>query len=546
MGRYTFRLPDIGEGIAEAEIVTWHVKIGDTIEEDSPLADMMTDKATVEMESPVSGKVIELAGEAGDTVAIGSPLVVIETEGSEVEERIEVETPDAKNVERVEAATTPARAETVDAASPPSGKGRYIFRLPDIGEGIAQAEIVAWHVKVGDHIEEDAPLADVMTDKATVDMESPVSGTVVELAGEVGDSIAIGSTLVVIEVESGANEEARSSKPAQAELIEASSDPAPRQKKISPSTNSGKTVGGKALASPAVRARAEALGVDLATVTAGPDGIVRHADLDAALTKRVSAPAAQEAASRKPAEDISGLGERIKVIGLRRRIAENMAASKRNIPHFSYVEECDVTALEDLRARFNNMRGGDIKGDKPKLTLLPFMIVAICQALPRFPMINARYDDEANVVTRYQSVHLGMATQTDAGLMVPVIRDAQNLGLWDLAREISRLANAARDGSAKSDELSGSTLTITSLGPLGGVATTPVINRPEVAIIGPNRIIERPVFVPDGQGGEKLEKRKLMNVSISCDHRVVDGFDAASFVQAVKGLIETPMLLLAG
>jgi 2-oxoisovalerate dehydrogenase E2 component (dihydrolipoyl transacylase) len=214
-----------------------------------------------------------------------------------------------------------------------------------------------------------------------------------------------------------------------------------------------------------------------------------------------------------------------------------MAAAKRHIPHFSYVEECDVTALEALRAELN-----DIRGERPKLTLLPLLITAICRSLPGFPMINARFDDEAGVVTRYDSVHLGMATQTPSGLMVPVIRDAQALNVWQLAGEITRLAEAARDGTAKSDELSGSTLTVTSLGPLGGIATTPVINRPEVAIIGPNRIVERPVYVD----GDRLEKRKLMNVSISCDHRVVDGWDAASFVQALKRAIEAPLLLLAG
>jgi 2-oxoisovalerate dehydrogenase E2 component (dihydrolipoyl transacylase) len=232
--------------------------------------------------------------------------------------------------------------------------------------------------------------------------------------------------------------------------------------------------------------------------------------------------------------------EAIKVVGLRRRIAENMAASKRNIPHFSYVEECDVTELEKLRADLNANRG-----NKPKLTMLPLLVTAICRAVPDFPMINARYDDEAGIVMRHGAVHLGMATQTDAGLMVPVIRDAQSKNLWQLAREIARLAEAAREGKAKPDELSGSTLTITSLGPLGGVATTPVINRPEVAIIGPNRIVERPMFVSDGMGGERIEKRKLMNLSISCDHRVVDGYDAAAFVQAIKKLVETPVLLLA-
>jgi len=454
--------------------------------------------------------------------------------------------------------------------------GRYTFRLPDIGEGIAEAEIVAWHVKVGDRIEEDGRLADMMTDKATVEMESPVSGIVREVAGEVGEVVAIGAPLVVIETEGGEEEaeapapeaeevkerieaetpdaadveravEAEASPSARAEPVEAPSRfSASSPRKSSPPTGAGQARAGKALAAPAVRARARALGVDLSSVRAGPDGIVSHADLDAYLTSRAPAatpekPPAKQAEEKRPVEPLPGAGEQVKVIGLRRRIAENMAASKRHIPHFSYVEECDVTALEELRARLN----GD-GGDRPKLTLLPFLITAICRALPDFPMINARFDDEAGVVTRYTSVYLGVATQTDAGLMVPVIHDAQEKSLSQLAIEIARLAAAARDGTAKSEELSGSTLTITSLGPLGGIATTPVINRPEVAIIGPNRIVERPAYVPDGAGGERLEKRKLMNISISCDHRVVDGWDAARFVQAVKKLIEAPFTLLAG
>jgi 2-oxoisovalerate dehydrogenase E2 component (dihydrolipoyl transacylase) len=286
------------------------------------------------------------------------------------------------------------------------------------------------------------------------------------------------------------------------------------------------------LASPAVRARAAALGIDLAAVRPSEEGRVRHADLDQFLAYNAGG-------GYRPAAPTRG-DETVKVIGLRRRIAENMAASKRNIPHFTYVEECDVTALEALRAQLNTARGS-----KVKLTMLPLLISAICRTLPDFPMLNARYDDEAGVVTRYGAVHLGMATQTPGGLMVPVIRNAEARNLWQLAAEIMRLAEAARSGSATSAELSGSTLTVTSLGALGGVATTPVINRPEVAIIGPNRIVERPMFVSDGMGGERIEKRKLMNVSISCDHRVVDGWDAASFVQALRRLIETPVLLLA-
>jgi 2-oxoisovalerate dehydrogenase E2 component (dihydrolipoyl transacylase) len=285
----------------------------------------------------------------------------------------------------------------------------------------------------------------------------------------------------------------------------------------------------KVLASPAVRQRAKELGIDLAQVKPAADGRVRHADLDAFLAYNGGFGAAGKARG----------DETIKVIGLRKRIAQNMAAAKRHIPHFTYVEECDVTDLEELRAQLNAARG-----DKPKLTMLPLLITAICKVIPQFPMINARLDDEANVVTRYGAVHLGMAAQTDSGLMVPVIRDAQAKNLWQLAREIGRLAEAARSGKATSEELSGSSLTVTSLGPLGGVATTPVINRPEVAIIGPNRIVERPMFVSDGMGGERIAKRKLMNISISCDHRVVDGHDAASFIRAVKRLIETPALLL--
>ncbi len=408
---------------------------------------------------------------------------------------------------------------------------RFEFRLPDIGEGIAEAEIVTWHVKVGDRVEEDQRLADMMTDKATVEMESPVSGMVLEVAGAVGDMIPIGSTLVVIEVE-GAEVPSRNGEenrealevPVEAELTPTHfiPPPEPGATEINVPLPSG-----QALASPAVRARAKALGIDLAKVSAREGGQIRHADLDALLSKPVASPVSKLAAG----EDDTV----IKVIGLRRRIAENMALSKKHIPHFSYVEEIDVTALEAMRAEINL-----IGGDRPKITVLPLMIKAICKAVPAFPMINARYDDEAGEVTRYRAVHLGVATQTDAGLMVPVIRDAQNLTLWQIAAEIARLAEAARSGKAKTEELSGSTLTLTSLGPLGGIATTPVINRPEVAIIGPNKIVERPVF-----RGETIERAKLMNLSISCDHRVVDGWDAARFVQAVKALLERPLSLFA-
>ncbi|MEI9852860.1 MAG: dihydrolipoamide acetyltransferase family protein [Sphingomonas sp.] len=426
---------------------------------------------------------------------------------------------------------------------------RFTFRLPDIGEGIAEAEIVAWHVKVGDRVGEDQPIADMMTDKATVEMESPVSGIVVALAGEVGDQVPIGSALVVFEVEGeGAEpveEQIEAETPGVEEVVEAGPEPTPLPGRegagVGSSPQAETPVAGQptpapslpgrgetVLASPAVRARAKDLGVDLADVRHEGER-VRHADLDAYLRYRSGQGYHAPHAGR--ARDDAA----VKVIGMRRRIAENMAASKRAIPHFTYVEEIDVTALEAMRGDLN-----DNRGSRPKLTLLPLLIVAICRTVPAFPMINARYDDEAGVVTRHGRVHLGMATQTDAGLMVPVIRDAQDRNVWQLAAEITRLAEAARTGKAKSEELSGSTLTVTSLGPLGGIATTPVINRPEVAIIGPNRIVERPVFQ-----GDDIVRAKLMNLSISCDHRVVDGWDAASFVQALKKLLETPVLLFA-
>ena len=451
---------------------------------------------------------------------------------------------------------------------------RFTFKLPDIGEGIAEAEIVAWHVAVGDRVEEDQNIADMMTDKATVEMESPVTGTVVELAGEVGDQVAIGAALVVIETagevatdeveaapmtaaqaetaeqyeaENPGVEEAQGKTPAYETPIPAATgggsgeaggqgspstqapavpprDPQPAADGSPP--RSGEDL--KMLASPAVRARARDLGVDLADVRTDSDRI-RHADLDAFL--RYGSGGGYHAPHVSRARE----DQAIKVVGMRRRIAENMAAAKRNIPHFTYVDEIDVTALEAMRADLNTNRG-----NRPKLTMLPLMIVAICRSLPDFPMLNARYDDEGGVVTRSGRVHLGMATQTDAGLTVPVIRDAQDRNVWQLASEITRLAEAARANKLKPDEMGGGTITVTSLGPLGGIATTPVINRPEVAIIGPNKIVERPIF-----DGDDIRRAKLMNLSISCDHRVVDGWDAASYVQALKKYLETPVLLFA-
>jgi 2-oxoisovalerate dehydrogenase E2 component (dihydrolipoyl transacylase) len=428
----------------------------------------------------------------------------------------------------------------------------YLFKLPDIGEGIAEAEIVAWHIKVGDRVEEDQQLADMMTDKATVEMESPVAGTVRKLAGEVGDQIAIGSVLVEIETEGAA------AAPAQAEEvpladgaavptaaqeaanptldIEAEPAPAPAATRVEPTQQPAPepqapdevAAGHKTqvLTSPAVRQRARDLGIDLAQVKHS-GAHIRHADLDAYLLYNGGQVSGRSAALRPD--------EQIKVVGLRRKIAENMQAAKRRIPHFALVEEYDVTALEETRAMMNRDRGSN-----PKLTLLPFLITALNKALADFPMINATYDDEANVITRHGSIHMGMAAQTPNGLMVPVIRSAERLSVWQLATEVARLSDAAKTGKATREELSNPTFTISSLGPMGGVVSTPVISPPQVATVAVNKVEDKVVPI----NGE-LEIRKRMNLSLSCDHRVVDGWDAAQFLQALKPLIENPLRLLA-
>ena len=431
---------------------------------------------------------------------------------------------------------------------------RFEFKLPDIGEGIAEAEIVAWHVKVGDTITEDQQIADMMTDKATVEMESPVAGKVLELAGEVGDQVPIGSVLAVIETKGAdraaqASDDSKEERPLADGAVEATPEQAreipvtgaddvpeqPRDREA-PAAEAGPRVEpevrtrepeGHVLASPAVRARARDLGVDLAKVKTSSDRI-RHSDLDAYLLYNGGTVSARPQGAARA-------DETIKVVGLRRKIAENMQEAKRRIPHFTLVEEFDVTALEETRAMMNRDRGSN-----PKLTLLPFLIIAMSRSLADWPMLNATYDDEANVITRSGTVHMGMATQTPNGLMVPVIRNAGTLGIWEIAREILRLSDAARTGKAAREELSGSTITISSLGPMGGITSTPVINRPEVAILAVNKVEEKLVPV-DGE----IEIRKRMNLSLSCDHRVVDGWDAASFMQTLKAYIENPLRLLS-
>lgn len=428
--------------------------------------------------------------------------------------------------------------------------GSYVIRTPDIGEGIAEVELVAWHVKPGDSVAEDQVLADVMTDKATVEIPSPVSGTVLELVGDAGTMVAVGADLVRLEVEGAGNRPvavvgAGSSGSAAAEgaghshralaEADAGSVAAPRPPVDAPITM--RAPGDKPLASPAVRRRAREIGIELQFVHgSGPAGRVEHGDLDIYLaTRGKAAAAAAKAGPRPPAAGADSDGtQAIPLSALRKRIAQKMQEAKRRIPHFSYVEEIDVTELEALRAVLNTRYAAQ----RGKLTVLPLIARAVVLALRDFPQMNARFDDDAAMVTRYSAVHLGVATQTSAGLMVPVVHDAQAMDPWAFAAGVSRLAEAARAGKVTRNQLSGSTITLSSLGPLGGVVSTPVINHPEVAIVGVNRIVERPML----RGGQVVA-RQLMNLSSSFDHRVVDGMEAAEFIQAVRALLETPALL---
>jgi 2-oxoisovalerate dehydrogenase E2 component (dihydrolipoyl transacylase) len=418
--------------------------------------------------------------------------------------------------------------------------GTHVIKMPDIGEGIAEVELSQWHVKVGDMVVEDQVLADVMTDKAMVDIPSPVHGKVLALGGQPGEVMAVGSILISIEVEGAGNVKesaqpvAVKEAPVAAPKVEAVVESKPVAASRPAAACQGPMVAREAderpLASPAVRKHALDLGIQLRLVRgSGPAGRVLHEDLDAWLAQGQSNASTATAAYAQRDDE-----EQIPVIGMRRKIAQRMQDATQRAAHFSYVEEIDVTAVEELRAHLNEKHGAT----RGKLTLLPFLVRALVVALRDFPQINARYDDEAQVITRLGAVHVGVATQADIGLMVPVVRHAEARSLWDSAQEISRLATAARTGKASRDELSGSTITLTSLGALGGIVSTPVLNLPEVAIVGVNKIVERPMVVK-GQ----IVIRKMMNLSSSFDHRVVDGMDAAQFIQAIRGLLEQPATL---
>ncbi|CAN7590264.1 dihydrolipoamide acetyltransferase family protein [Pararhizobium sp. LjRoot255] len=421
--------------------------------------------------------------------------------------------------------------------------GEFTIKMPDVGEGVAEAELVEWHVKPGDPVREDMVLAAVMTDKATVEIPSPVTGTVLWLGADIGDTVAVKAPLLRIKV-AGEGGEASATPMPETVTIEPAEEQSPVATVESPPPVESKTPAHaapvvrlevqtpaeKPLASPAVRLRAQEGGIDLRQVSGtGPAGRITHDDLDQFLARGTHQPAATPAGLAKKTAV-----EEIKVTGLRRRISEKMVLATSRIPHITYVEEIDVTDLEDLRATMNGSR----KPNQTKLTILPFLMRAMVKAIGEQPGVNATFDDDAGMITRHGAVNIGIATQTPAGLTVPVVRHAEARSIWDCAAELVRLAEAARTGSALREELSGSTITITSLGAMGGIATTPIINHPEVAIVGVNKIMTRPVW-----DGSQFIPRKMMNLSSSFDHRIVDGWDAATFVQRLKVLLETPALI---
>lgn len=514
MGSYAIRVPDIGEGIAEVEVVAWHVKVGDAVAEDQTVAELMTDKATVEVPSPVSGKVTALGAEVGATIAVGADLLRLEVEGAG---NVKGGAASASSAAAASAASSAAASSAASSASasssssaPPSS-GSSSSGPSSSGSSSASTSAAGSSAAAASGPSSPGAAAAAATRGATPP-GSPSGSSAASAASPAG---------------SGASTTPSSRRAGQTSASGPSAAPALRDP------------GDKPLASPAVRRLALERGVELRFVRGtGPAGRILREDLLAWQGRQDAAPASGGAVTSAYAPR-EGETE-IPVIGLRRRIAQKMQDAKRRIPHFSYVEEIDVTELESLRAVLNQRHAAG----RGKLTLLPLIARAVVLAVRDFPQMNARYDDEATsggaagVVTRYGAVHLGIATQTDTGLMVPVLRHAEARDPWACAAEIARLAEAARTGRGSREELSGSTITITSLGPLGGIVTTPVINAPEVAIIGVNKLVERPV-VRDGA----IVVRKLMNLSSSFDHRVVDGMDAAAFIQAIRGLLETPALL---
>lgn len=431
----------------------------------------------------------------------------------------------------------------------------YPFKLPDLGEGVVEAEIVAWHVQPGDVVGEDDPLVEVMTDKATVMLPAASAGRVVSLHGRIGETVCVGHTLLKLQAEGGdpapagpqagsradENGQIGHREAAESRDRRAAGDPVllsgttheksdgETARAVEQSEATRQAGSAEPLASPAVRRHARRQGVDLSRVHgSGPGGRITHDDVDRTLSHHPAASA------EAPEEVLDSEGiTTIHLSGMRRRMAERLASSHSRIPHFSYFEEVDVTELEELRQHLNERR----TDEQTRLTYLPFIMLAVARALNLHPQLNAHFSD-GQIVTRFDWVHLGVATQTDRGLCVPVVRHVESLSLEEAGAELRRVIQAARSGTIHREELTGSTFTISSLGRYGGLGATPVINPPEVAIFGVHRAEDRPV-VRRGQ----ITIRRMLNVSGSFDHRVLDGVDAAAFIQTVKDMLQHPAMI---
>jgi pyruvate dehydrogenase E2 component (dihydrolipoamide acetyltransferase) len=534
-----FKLPDIGEGIAEGEIVKWLVAPGDHVDEHQAVVEVMTDKATVEVPAPASGTISELRAAEGDVVPVGSVIFVLE-DGSAA----------------APAAAAPAQAvapAAQPAAAPASGGGTLEFKLPDIGEGIAEGEIVKWLVAAGDVVEEHQAVVEVMTDKATVEVPAPAPGTIAELRAAEGEVVPVGSVIFVLSTGAGAPAAAPAAAPAPAPAAApamataGAQNGAPARAAAQAPTSASN---GKVLAVPSARRVARELGVDLAQVPgSGRGGVVRRADVEtfvrggssAPATARPSAPSAP--APARPAAPAVALAptereSRVPFRGVRRKIAEAMVRSAFTAPHFTVVEELDVTELVRLRTKAKAI--GEKQG--VKVTYMPFIMKACAKALMEFPQLNSKLDEETQEIVTYNYVDLGIATDTPNGLIVPVIRDAHQKDVMTLAADLMDLADRTRSGKVTAEELKGSTFSITNAGNIGGIMATPIINFPEVAIMGVHRMMKRPGVVETPEG-DTFEVRQYMNLSISVDHRLVDGADGARFLVRMKELLEDPALL---
>jgi|688.fasta_scaffold28522_2 pyruvate dehydrogenase E2 component (dihydrolipoamide acetyltransferase) len=544
-----FKLPDIGEGIAEGEIVKWLVKVGDTVKEHQSVVEVMTDKATVEVPSPANGKITEIRAKEGDTVPVGSVIFVLDAVGA-------AQAAPAAHAPAASKPAPPPLPAAHAAPLPAATGGKLEFKLPDIGEGIAEGEIVKWLVKEGDAVKEHQSVVEVMTDKATVEVPSPANGTITKIHAQAGQTVPVGSVIFTLATSAAVSVAATAHAPAaHAPAAAAKAAPVPA---MAAAAAPARASDANILAVPSARRVARELGIDLAQVAgSGRNGVVRRSDVEAfAKSGASAAPRTAAASSSAAAASSAGAaaparpsfaplalaaGEREKRIpfrGVRRKISEAMVRSKFTAPHFTVVEEIDVTELVSLRETAKAI--GQEQGIK--VTFMAFIMKATALSLARHPMLNAHLDEATQEIVQYGYVNLGIAMDTDQGLIVPVIKEVQAKGVLQLAAELSELADRTRAGKVKPDELKGSTFSITNAGNIGGIMATPIINFPDVAILGVHRLMKKPGVVETPQG-DKIEVRQYMNFSCSVDHRLADGADGARFLAYMRKLLETPGLL---